>query len=322
MALPVTRARARSLLLASAVVALAPAAARAEPPPRQLVLAAGKARTELRPILEALCRRAAEGSLRGRYGEVLLLGEASELGRATSSMPPGSDEEAATDFFNVLRAADHELVGCPPTGGERRVGTPADVLFLDISFSASGKINVEAKQLRNEGTLPKSEVVRAKSALGVSLTSAADVEAFVGCLGWSFWEIKDWLQPGTKCSQWGIDAPEAPRPFWTRKRASYAVGGAGVLALGVGAFFAARAASEVQHCEPCDDAQHSSNASARTSATVADVGLGVAIVAIGTAAYLWLTSKEEAKASPPAQAVRLEADLRPRGGSIMLGGSW
>lgn len=308
---------------------VAPATAHAEPKVRKLVFAAGKARKELKPILEILCRRASEGELSDEYGDVLLLGDASDLGQTTATLPPGVDEEVATDFFNVLRAVDHELVGCPPSATRRRVEAPADVLFLDITFSAAGKINIELKQFRSEGTLWKSERLTATNAFGINLTSSEEAEAFVGCVGWALWKKATWIQTSGKCQQWGMDEPVIPPPpqvtsrTWTRKRAAYAVGGAAVLSVGVGGIFAWRAASQVQHCRPCDATQGASNDAARTSARIADVGLGLAVVTITTATYLWLTARDEPQVAAGATpGASVGAAVVPSGGLVALSGSW
>jgi hypothetical protein len=90
-----------------------------------------------------------------------------------------------------------------------------------------------------------------------------------------------------------------PRPAHSDSRwiAGYLTGGAGLLALGVGAFFGVRAISKKNESDalcarsPCSDASAVSlNDEALTAAWIANVGVGVGIAAIAVGTYLVLTS--------------------------------
>jgi hypothetical protein len=90
--------------------------------------------------------------------------------------------------------------------------------------------------------------------------------------------------------------------------AAYVLGGIGLVALGVGGYFGYTAktrADELEDCRPTcsrDDAD-----SMRQKALVADVSLGVGVVALGIATVLWVTSGRKESASTQ----RLRGRARP-----------
>ncbi|MBX3213770.1 MAG: tetratricopeptide repeat protein [Labilithrix sp.] len=98
----------------------------------------------------------------------------------------------------------------------------------------------------------------------------------------------------------------------------FALGGAGLVALGVGAYFGVRAFDEwatvEAKCEPaaCTDASARADAdAARTSATVANVAVVVGAVLVAAGAYVILTSPRATKAAPSAGRPRAQL-LPPR----------
>lgn len=86
----------------------------------------------------------------------------------------------------------------------------------------------------------------------------------------------------------------------TRRTAALIVGGAGVVALGVGAVFGLKASSDWDaaqpHCDAmlrCDPEGISLHDDADTAATLADVSFGVGAAAVAVGAVLWLTTPSE-----------------------------
>lgn len=123
-------------------------------------------------------------------------------------------------------------------------------------------------------------------------------------------------------------APTRPAPSSGRRTAGLVVGGAGVVALGVGAFFGVRAlgkASSANDACPgkeCSDREGIDlNDQAKSSARIADVALGLGLVATGVGAYLFFTS---GTGGPGETAARGFVNARPlAGGAAMAGGvSW
>jgi hypothetical protein len=103
------------------------------------------------------------------------------------------------------------------------------------------------------------------------------------------------------------------------------VGGAGVVALGVGAFFGVRALSDrhdaTNGCpsSPCSNADAiSTNDRAKTEAWVADVGLGLGVVGVAVGVYLVFVKPKD-----PAQVTaRLAPEVGPGRGGVALSGTW
>lgn len=92
----------------------------------------------------------------------------------------------------------------------------------------------------------------------------------------------------------------------TQRIVSYAVGGAGIVALGIGTFFGIRALSKNsdsdQLCgDPCaSQAGLDANESARSSATVANIAIGLGLAAVAGGVVLWLTAPKGRTSSPRA----------------------
>lgn len=119
-----------------------------------------------------------------------------------------------------------------------------------------------------------------------------------------------------------------------QKTIGYIVGGAGVVALGVGAVFGIRAFSKWSEREDncpndvCNAKAKEAGDSATTSANIANVGVGVGLVAIGVGAFLILTSPsspEKAAAKNPlsiAKNVQVTPGALPGGGFLGLSGAF
>jgi tetratricopeptide (TPR) repeat protein len=111
--------------------------------------------------------------------------------------------------------------------------------------------------------------------------------------------------------------PAAPSRTGGLPAASYALGGVGLVALGVGGYFGLSALSKqkeaLDRCpqSPCSDRGGvDRNEAARRDAWVANVGVGVGLVAVGIGVYLAL------RGSPGASAARLAPTP---GGATVLG---
>jgi hypothetical protein len=122
-----------------------------------------------------------------------------------------------------------------------------------------------------------------------------------------------------------VTAPEAARRRGadTKRTVGWVLGGVGTLSLATGVYFGARALSERSRSDELCGATTCRDAAgvqayddAKTFSRVADVTLGVGIVAVGVAAYLVLSSPgaSEQPTSPPRTAIR----VTPFG----IGGVW
>jgi hypothetical protein len=89
-----------------------------------------------------------------------------------------------------------------------------------------------------------------------------------------------------------LDSSESSRGSSTL---AYVAGGVGLVALGVGAYFGASAISKWDernaHCDEtgCDETGLQAGKDTDTYAYISDVGIGVGIIGLGTAAYLLLS---------------------------------
>jgi hypothetical protein len=120
--------------------------------------------------------------------------------------------------------------------------------------------------------------------------------------------------------------PEPPaEPTATAPRstnvATYIVGGLGLAALGAFGYFGLSGRSEyfdLEHsCAPhCTSSQ---TAPGRTKLIVADISLGVSVVALGVAAYMLLTRSSVTKAAPGAGRTHLDVQTSARGAVGSLG---
>ena len=122
-------------------------------------------------------------------------------------------------------------------------------------------------------------------------------------------------------------APTAPRRDENaslRNTTSYVLLGVGALGVGVGGYFGVRAlskkASSDDNCPQnrCTQAGVDLNNEAKSSARIANLGIGLGLVALGAGAYLLFSGS-----SPPEQggsSVALSVLPLPRGGAASLGG--
>ena len=129
------------------------------------------------------------------------------------------------------------------------------------------------------------------------------------------------------------EPPPPPETSDGRRTLGLVAGGVGIVALGVGAYFGLRTFSKKHtsdaHCPTattCDAEGVDASDAAHRAATVANIGFGVGLVALGASAYLLLTGKDaprtEGANDTTSARVRLAPTLGPRGGGVAVGGTW
>jgi hypothetical protein len=136
------------------------------------------------------------------------------------------------------------------------------------------------------------------------------------------------VAPGTPAP---VDvAPDRTSGGGSRRTAAYVVGGASVVALGIGVYFGLDARSKWNESEPlcpadkCNARGYSLSQDAGTSALVADIAIGAGLVGAGLATYLWVTSRHE---TSPLRAAAWRVRLRPeivpaRWAGLAVGTAW
>ncbi len=131
-------------------------------------------------------------------------------------------------------------------------------------------------------------------------------------------------QPAAPSAEEGAARAEAPAGHGSSRMLAYVVGGAGIVALGVGAGFGADALSlrnqADAHCPGrlCDGSGLSSISSAKTAATISTIGLAVGVVGIGAGTWLLLRSSSAPSAARATVAPFVAADRV----GLSLQGAW
>jgi hypothetical protein len=110
----------------------------------------------------------------------------------------------------------------------------------------------------------------------------------------------------------------------------WVVGGAGVAAIGVGAFFGVRAISKRHESDgqcptdiTCSPEGVTLNQQATTAAWVSNIGVGTGLVAV--VAGVWLLTRSSKASDNPAHAalpVSVGANVAPTGGELNIAGRW
>lgn len=132
----------------------------------------------------------------------------------------------------------------------------------------------------------------------------------------------------------GGEDTEGARPNQTKRTAALVAGGVGIVALGVGTVFGIQTFSKKSESDTnCPEAtgctQQGVDAAdaAKTSATIANIGIGVGVAAVAVGAYLWFTSGPSKPPTTPAAALGLKnvdvaygVDGRSPGATIL--GRW
>lgn len=130
-----------------------------------------------------------------------------------------------------------------------------------------------------------------------------------------------------------IDAGDpGRREHGARRALAYVTGGAGIVALGAGAYFGLRTLAKKSdgdaHCagKLCDDEGMALQDQARASATASTVAFGVGLVGIAASTFLFLTSSpspSSASASSPARAaLRVVPSVGPGAGALRVEATW
>lgn len=126
-------------------------------------------------------------------------------------------------------------------------------------------------------------------------------------------------------SEGAVDATE-PSDGGSRRTWGYVVGGIGIVAAGVGTYFAIHAHSLRGDADSLaaagDPAALDKASDARTAITVARVGLGAGIVALGASAYLLLTAPTAEHHSIDSSAFRVVPDVGASWAGVSLSGGW
>jgi len=110
------------------------------------------------------------------------------------------------------------------------------------------------------------------------------------------------------------------------RTAAFVVGGAGVVALGVGAVFGGLAMSDAAELEKrcpkgaCSRADEELMTGASTKATVSTIGFGVGAAALGAGVVLFVLSRSPSKES--AQSAQIVPSFGPNGGGASLVGTF
>jgi hypothetical protein len=119
----------------------------------------------------------------------------------------------------------------------------------------------------------------------------------------------------------------------SRRTASYLLGAASLVTLGVGGFFGIRAISRDQDrqslcpADPCSGQGLALSREAKSDARVADFVVGAGLIGAGVAAYLFFTSSEKAAPGPkPNQGVaarlHILPELGPERAGLVASASW
>lgn len=118
-----------------------------------------------------------------------------------------------------------------------------------------------------------------------------------------------------------------------KRTTGFVIGGAGIVALGVGSYFGLRAFSKWSEREDncvdgCTDAGKRAGDSAQSAATIANIGIGLGVVAIGVGTYLVLSAKPSSEShashNRPRQgrALRVVPTFGPSAGGLLLSGTY
>ncbi len=133
------------------------------------------------------------------------------------------------------------------------------------------------------------------------------------------------LPPGSASAATGAPTAPATAPQRSSPVAGYVVGGAGVVALGVGVFFGLRSLSDYHAAEQaCGSHAHCSkdavsfSDSAHSKAWVSNIGVGLGLVGVALGGYLVFSSSNK----PSETAVRLGGRVAQDGATLQLAGGF
>jgi hypothetical protein len=116
-------------------------------------------------------------------------------------------------------------------------------------------------------------------------------------------------------------------PSSGQKTLGFVVGGVGLVALGVGGYFGLRAASQKSdadsHCNGtlCTQEGLDGHDDSKRSARIADVGIGLGVVALGVGTYLVLSAPKSSEHGARRPKLALGVCLDPRAATLSIGGA-
>ena len=142
--------------------------------------------------------------------------------------------------------------------------------------------------------------------------------------------------PTPNAAQSGPTAPRAgvhettTTPSSTSRTLGFVVGGAGIVAVGVGSYFGLKAfahwdARNSACTGGCTSDAKTAGDDAKSAATVSTIGFAAGVVALGAGLVLILTSPSSKESAPPSAHVgKLRVGLltSPNGGQLCLGSNW
>ncbi len=120
----------------------------------------------------------------------------------------------------------------------------------------------------------------------------------------------------------------------SQRSVGFVIGGAGLVALGVGSYFGLHAMSKwsdrKDDCKPgCNEAAKSAGDDAKSAALISDIGFGVGIIAAGVGTYLVLSAKSNPEPSSAraqhtqrARSLRVLPAFGPLGAGLVLRGNY
>jgi hypothetical protein len=202
------------------------------------------------------------------------------------------------------------LDGAPLGGAAWGVGMPVDPGPHQITASAPDKQSYEQTvQIDNGSTSVK--IPKLEATTGAPATVAVDQDVEKKAV---------------------VDEPKSGN---SQRTVGFVIGGAGVVALGVGSYFGLHAMSkwntrdDICNKTGCTDVAKKAGDDAKSAALISDIGFGVGLIAAGVGTYLVLSAKptnesNSARARPARQARSLSVlpAFGPLGGGLVLRGNY
>lgn len=128
---------------------------------------------------------------------------------------------------------------------------------------------------------------------------------------------------------------DEPRPGNSQRTVGFVIGGAGLVALGVGSYFGLHAMSKwderKDNCpnNACNQSAKDAGDKAKSAALISDIGFGVGIIAAGVGTYLVLSSKPPSESTSgrgrharQARSLQVLPAFGPQGGGLVLRGNY
>ncbi|MEI9949583.1 MAG: PEGA domain-containing protein [Pseudomonadota bacterium] len=209
------------------------------------------------------------------------------------------------------------LDGAPLGAAAWGVGMPVDPGTHRVTASAPNKTPFE-QQVELESGSTTLKIPKLADAIGTANGAAAEARAV---------DTDTEKKPVTDEGPTGSTSN-------ARRTAGFVIGGAGIVALGVGGYFGLRAFSKWSDREDncvggCNSAAKSAGDDAKSAATAANIGIGLGLVAVGVGTYLVLSSKSSSEPSASrrqgvrqARTLQFLPTLAPTGAGLLLRGAY